>query len=63
MLLGQILAQKKWISSQQLEETLKQQEAHLLGQFLLKKGLLREEQLECALKEQYWRHNRYWVID
>jgi hypothetical protein len=37
MLLGQILVQKKWISSQQLEETLKQQEAHLLGQFLLKK--------------------------
>jgi hypothetical protein len=63
MLLGQILVQKKWISHQQLEDTLKQKEEHLLGQFLLKKGLLREEQLECALQEQYWRQNGYWVID
>lgn len=65
MLLGQILLKKKWISFNQLEVTVNQQEKtnHRLGELLLQQGFIAQEQLEQALKEQYWRRNGYWVID
>ncbi|HAC63804.1 MAG TPA: hypothetical protein DCF68_09755 [Cyanothece sp. UBA12306] len=65
MQLGQILLQKKWISSDQLEEAVKIQSSRnsQLGQVLLQKGLIINDQLDVALKEQYWRQNGFWVID
>ncbi|MEA5511447.1 hypothetical protein VB715_16870 [Crocosphaera sp. UHCC 0190] len=65
MQLGQILLQKNWISSHQLEETINLQTAHKakLGELLIQKGLIMNDQLEIALKEQYWRKNGFWVID
>lgn len=65
MLLGQILLKKKWISFNQLETTVNQQEKSegRLGELLLQQGFIAQEQLEQALKEQYWRRNGYWVID
>ncbi len=65
MKLGQILLQKKWISSDQLEETIQLQTSHQsrLGELLLQKGVIMNNQLEMALKEQYWRKNGFWVID
>lgn len=65
MLLGQILLRKKWISPNQLERTVQQQEqsARKLGELLLQAGFIEQEQLEQALQEQYWRRNGYWVID
>lgn len=55
MRLGQILLQKKWISSKQLQEIIKLQTSkkNRLGQLLLQKGLIVNNQLETALKEQY----------
>lgn len=65
MRLGQILLQKKWISSKQLQEIIQLQTSkkNRLGQLLLQKGLIVNNQLETALKEQYWRKNGFWVID
>jgi predicted transcriptional regulator len=65
MKLGQILVEKKWISSEQLEETIKLQASHQsrLGELLLQQGVIMRNQLEIALKEQYWRKNGFWVID
>ncbi|MDJ0601927.1 MAG: hypothetical protein QNJ37_24180 [Crocosphaera sp.] len=65
MQIGQILLQKNWISSEQLEETIKLQTSqnNRLGELLLQKGLIANSQLESALKEQYWRKNGFWVID
>ncbi|ACB51188.1 hypothetical protein cce_1838 [Crocosphaera subtropica ATCC 51142] len=65
MQLGQILLQKKWISSEQLEEVIQLQisQKNRLGELLLQKGLIVNNQLEAALKEQYWRKNGFWVID
>ncbi len=65
MQLGQILLQKKWISSEQLEEAIKTQtrQKSPLGEVLLQKGLIGNDQLDTALKEQYWRQNGFWVID
>lgn len=65
MLLGQILLNKHWISSGQLEETITQQAEHpkKLGELLLQKRAINEEQLNKALKEQYWRNSGFWVID
>ncbi|MGK7961491.1 hypothetical protein [Crocosphaera sp.] len=65
MQLGQILLQKNWISSEQLEDVIKLQtgQKHRLGELLLQKGLIVNNQLEAALKEQYWRKNGFWVID
>ncbi|MDJ0508718.1 MAG: hypothetical protein QNJ64_05640 [Crocosphaera sp.] len=65
MQLGQILLQKKWISSEQLEEAIGLQtfQNNRLGELLLEKGLIVNSQLETALKEQYWRKNGFWVID
>jgi len=65
MLLGQILLYKKWISSEQLEETISEAKKsdRPLGEVLLERGLLAQEQLQKALQEQYWRRQGYWVID
>jgi aspartate ammonia-lyase len=65
MTLGQILLYKKWISSEQLEETISEAEKsdRPLGEVLLERGLLAQEQLQKALQEQYWRRQGYWVID
>lgn len=65
MLLGQILLNKHWISSSQLEETITQQAEHpkKLGELLLQKRAINEEQLDKALKEQYWRNSGFWIID
>jgi len=65
MTLGQILLCKKWISSEQLEETISEAEksGRPLGEVLLERGLLAQEQLQKALQEQYWRRQGYWVID
>jgi len=65
MLLGQILLYKKWISSEQLQETISeaQKSDRSLGEVLLERGLLTEEQLQKALQEQYWRRQGYWIID
>lgn len=65
MQLGQIMLQKKWISSEQLEEAIQLQTSkkNRLGELLLQKGLIVNTQLQTALKEQYWRKNGFWVID
>ncbi|PSF38915.1 hypothetical protein C7H19_02345 [Aphanothece hegewaldii CCALA 016] len=65
MLLGQILLRKQWISPNQLERTVYQQQKspRKLGEIMLQEGFIAEDQLEQALKEQYWRRNGYWVID
>ncbi len=65
MQLGQILVSKKWISSDQLEETihLQPKEQEKLGEILVQKGYIVNEQLNLALQEQYWRKNGFWVID
>lgn len=65
MLLGQILLKKKWISPNQLERMVHQQEQsdYKLGELLLQEGFIAQDQLEQALKEQYWRRNGYWIID
>lgn len=65
MQLGQILMDKKWISSNELEDTiyLQRQESKRLGELLIQQGYIVDEQLDQALKEQYWRKNGFWVID
>lgn len=65
MLLGQILMQKKLISSEQLEAAISQQASNQikLGELLMQQGLIVNTQLEEALKEQYWRRNGFWLID
>ena len=65
MQLGQILLQKNWISTEQLEEVIQLQtsQKRRLGELLLQKGLIVKTQLDAALKEQYWRKNGFWVID
>ncbi|MDJ0844141.1 MAG: hypothetical protein QNJ08_07895 [Crocosphaera sp.] len=65
MQLGQILLQKKLISSEELEGVIQLQtsQKRRLGELLLQKGLIVKNQLEAALKEQYWRKNGFWVID
>ncbi|MGK7930053.1 MAG: hypothetical protein AB4041_01280 [Microcystaceae cyanobacterium] len=65
MRLGQILLQKKWISSNQLKQTIDIQKTkqEKLGTILVNKGYIANEQLSLALQEQYWRNNGFWVID
>jgi hypothetical protein len=65
MLLGQILLRKRWISQNQLERTINQQDFNnrRLGELLVQQGFIGREQLEQALQEQYWRRNGFWVID
>ncbi len=64
-MLGQILMQKKLISSSQLEAAIALQasSSKKLGELLIMQGLLQENQLQQALKEQYWRRNGFWIID
>ncbi len=52
--LGELLLQKGWISKEDLEEALTEQEksGKLLGKLLVNKGLLEEKQLYQALAEQ-----------
>ena len=52
--LGELLLQKGWISKEDLEEALAEQEksGKLLGKLLVNKGLLEEKQLYQALAEQ-----------
>jgi hypothetical protein len=65
MQLGQILLQKKWISSHQLDQTidLQRNRREKLGKILVNQGYIANEQLNLALQEQYWRKNGFWVID
>lgn len=64
MLLGEILIRKNWISWQQLDYVLIQQQKKpkKLGELLLESRSISAEKLERALQEQYCRRNGYWLI-
>lgn len=65
MRIGEIMIQKRWISTEQLHYALYLSNSNnrKLGEVLVELGWIAYEQLEQALKEQYWRKSGYWVID
>ena len=53
--IGEILVQKKWVSSRELEEALEEQKKtqELVGEILIRKGILSQPLLYKALAEQH----------
>lgn len=62
--LGELLIQKKLVSSQEIKESLvlQQESNQKIGEILIKKNLIGSEDLARTLQEQYWRNQGFWVI-
>ncbi|NJR64454.1 MAG: hypothetical protein HC772_02600 [Leptolyngbyaceae cyanobacterium CRU_2_3] len=65
MKLGEVLVQRKLISSEQVQYILEHQfsSPKRMGELLLERSLISCDDLTSALKEQYWRDQGYWVIE
>lgn len=62
--IGEIMLDKRWISTEQLNYalSLSEQTNLRLGEMLIQLGWIGEQQLQQALKEQQWRRSGFWVI-
>ena len=62
--LGEVLAQHKLISENELQPVLEDQphSSKRIGELLVERSLISLDDLNNALKEQYWRDRGYWVI-
>jgi len=62
--LGEVLAQHKLISQDELQSILERQphSSKRIGELLVEQSLISPQDLDNALKEQHWRDRGYWVI-